>query len=210
MSSEATHCARLSYEPRAPLIIALDFNVHPGVAVICQEQRLPNGLDGTAVLGEVWIKNNSTTPAVCRRIAADWGQHAGPVHMYGDSTGGSRGSARIAGSDWDLVRAELRPVFHDRLSFMVPASNPPERARLNAVNSRLRAASGEVRLMIDPIRAPHVVTDLEGVRLLSGGAGEIDKRADSDLSHISDALGYYISKRWPIVKQAGGMVRWEI
>lgn len=202
---ETTHCARLPYDPRATLIICLDFNVQPGVAAICQEQRLPNGMDGTAVLGEVWIPNNSTTPAVCRRIAQDWGKHVGPVHVFGDATGGARGSARVLGSDWDLVKAELRPVFRERLSFMVPAANPAERARLNAVNSRLKSASGEVRLMVDPTRAQHVVTDLEGVRLLAGGSGEIDKRADPNLSHISDAIGYYISKRFPIIRQVGSV-----
>jgi len=49
----------------------------------------------------------------------------------------------------------------------VPAANPPERSRVNAVNSRIKSAAGEVRLMVNPVRAPHVVTDLEGVALLS-------------------------------------------
>jgi hypothetical protein len=185
-----SHCAPLVYNPAAPLIIFLDFNVEPGVAAICQEQRLPNGLDGTGVIGEVHIPRNSTTPAVCRKIAADYGEkHFGPVDIYGDATGGARGSARVMGSDWDLVRAELRPVFHDCLSIRVPAANPAERARVNAMNSRLLSAAGDIRLMVDPLKAPNVVRDLEGVRLLAGGSGELDKRADPKLSHISDALG---------------------
>ena len=80
----------------------------------------------------------------------------------------------------------------------VPASNPAERSRINSVNSRLKSASGEVRLMVDPIRASHVVRDLEGVALLAGGSGELDKTSNSALSHVSDALGYYISKEYPI------------
>ena len=180
------HCAPMAYETRAPLIVCLDFNVEPEVAAICQEQKLPNGLDGTGVIGEVHIPRNSTTPAVCRKIAQDYGNHFGPVHVYGDATGGARGSARVMGSDWDLVRAELRPVFGDRLSIRVPASNPAERARVNAMNSRLMSAAGDIRLMIDPVKAPNMVKDLEGVRLLAGGSGELDKRADPKLSHISE------------------------
>jgi hypothetical protein len=42
------------------------------------------------------------------------------------------------------------------------------------------------------------VKDLEGVRLLKGGSGEIDKAADPDLTHISDGPGYYIAKEFPI------------
>jgi hypothetical protein len=196
--SMSTHCTRLGYNPVHPISVCFDFNVEPGVACITQEMKLPHGLDGTGVIGEVYIPRNSNTPAVCRKIATDWGNHAGPVRIYGDASGAARGSARVMGSDWDLVRAELRPVFQDRLSFRVPNANPAERARVNAVNSRLKSASGEIRLMVDPQKAPHVVTDLEGVRLLKGGSGEIDKKVDPKLSHISDALGYMIEKEFPI------------
>jgi hypothetical protein len=120
------------------------------------------------------------------------------VRVYADATGGARGSARIQGSDLDLIKAELTPVFRDRLQMRVPASNPAERSRINAVNSRLKSANGEVRLMVDPIQAQHVVRDLEGVALLAGGSGELDKKSSSALSHISDALGYYISKEYPV------------
>jgi hypothetical protein len=43
------------------------------------------------------------------------------------------------------------------------------------------------------------------VRLLAGGSGEIDKRADPKLTHISDALGYYVAKEYPIVKPIVGV-----
>src|SRR3954452_8170541 len=76
-----THCAPLKYIRANPLIITLDFNTQPGTAAILQEQRLPNGLDGTGVIGEVHIPRPSTTPAVCRRLVQDWGEHPGPVHI---------------------------------------------------------------------------------------------------------------------------------
>jgi hypothetical protein len=207
-----THCAPLRhlYNDRAPLIVMLDFNVQPGTGVIAQEMWLPVGAEGTGIIGEVHIPRHSTTPAVCRRIAADWGAHRGPVYVYGDATGGSQGSSRIAGSDWDIVKAELRPVFGDRLSLRVPPANPRERVRLNAVNSRLKSAAGDIRLMVDPVRAPHVVKDFEGVRLLEGGSGEIDKKADPHLSHLTDGIGYYCAKEFPLISRTGGMARWEI
>ena len=40
--------------------------------------------------------------------------------------------------------------------------------------------------------------DLEGVALLKGGSGEIDKKAAPELTHISDALGYYIAAEFPV------------
>jgi hypothetical protein len=205
-----THCAPLKYYNRAPLILAFDWNVEPGCCAVIQEQHLPSGFEGTGVIGEVWIPKNSSTLAVCRRLIQDWGNHAGPVYCYGDATGGARGSARVQGSDIDLVKAELRPVFGQRLSLRFPASNPPERARVNAMNSRLKNAAGEIRMMVDPVKAPHVVTDLEGVRLLAGGSGEIDKRADPMLTHIVDGCGYYVAKEFPIIRPAVqvGAVAW--
>lgn len=221
---EATHTASLKYDDRSTISFCFDFNVEPGVAAVLQEQLLPGQyqrdmktgavlLDkpivGTGVIGEVWIPNNSNTPAVCRKLLTDWGSHQGAIRCYGDATGGARGSAKVQGSDWDLIKHTLRhgssehgiKGFGDRVEYRVRAANPPERARVNAVNSRLKNGAGEIRLMVDPRRAPHVVQDLEGVRMLSGGSGEIDKKADPRLTHISDALGYYIEREFPIVDQ---------
>lgn len=196
---EVEHGAQLRqlYDTRQDLALCFDFNIAPGVAAITQERKLPNGQEGTAVIGEVYIPRNSNTPAVCRKLLQDWGNHQGKVICYGDATGGAGGTAKVAGSDWDIVRRELKP-FGDRLSIRVPRANPRERARVNAMNARLKSGDGKVRLMVDPQHAPHVVRDLEGVTLLEGGSGEIDKRADANLTHISDALGYYVAQEFPI------------
>jgi hypothetical protein len=197
------------YNPAQPLIVMLDFNVAPGVAAIAQELPLPIGGVGTAIIGEVWIENNSNTPAVCRKILADWQPvHTGRIEVYGDATGGAGGSAKVEGSDWDLVKQHLRhgskgvAGFGNRVDFHAPASNPAERSRINAMNTRIRSRDGTVRLMADPKYAPHVVKDLEGVKLLEGGSGEIDKKHDPKLTHISDAIGYYVVKKFPTTERA--------
>ena len=201
---EHSHCAPLGYDPKQPLIFCLDFNVAPGVAAICQEQVLPNGQDGTGIIGEVWIPRNSNTPAVCAKLIQDWGEHEGQVMVYGDATGGSGGTAKVEGSDWVLVRRDLRAHFGERLHVRVPAANPRERVRVNATNSRLQTSDGTVRLMVDGLKAPHVVTDFEGVRLLEGGSGEIDKKHDLELTHLTDGIGYYVVEVFPIVTGLGG------
>lgn len=210
--SEAIHEARLEYDADAPLIFCFDFNVQPGTAVVCQEQPLPTpqheratqkGMpqpSGTGIIGEVWIPQNSNTEIVCRKLIADWGAHRGRVECFGDATGGARGSAKVAGSDWDLIRRALGAHFGQRVSYHVDTHNPPERARVNAMNSRLLSGDSVVRMMLDPRKAPHVKVDLEGVRLVEGGSGEIDKEADPQLTHLSDGLGYYVRRRFP----AGG------
>lgn len=220
------HCANLHdlYNPHADLVLCLDFNVDPGTAVIAQEMDFPRrvataaaievkgrsmftnvaqpAIQGTGVIGEVYIPSNSNTPAVCRRFIQDWGSHSGRILVYGDATGGARGTAQTEGSDWDLVRRELFGHFGpERVFFRVPKSNPAERARLNAVNTRLRSGDGTVRLMVDPVKAPMTVKDFEGVRLLAGGSGEIDKKADPKLTHLTDGLGYYVESEFPTRKR---------
>lgn len=219
---ESTHCKKLVYDPRADLALCFDFNVDPGVCAIIQEQRLPGEflknhkgiplldkpITGTGVIGEVYIPRNSNTPAVCRRIEKDWGKHVGSVYCYGDATGGARGSAKIQGSDWELIRSELRPVFGDRLQFRVKSENPKERARINATNSRLKSKNGTIRLLVDSHKAPYVVKDFEGVTLLEGGSGEIDKKKAPMLTHLSDGTGYYLEYHFPVDEH--GMQRIEI
>lgn len=209
---EDTHCAALEYNPSAPLILCFDFNVDPGVCAIAQEMELPNGLAGTGIIGEVHIPRNSNTPAVCRKVLADFGGHQSYVYCYGDATGGSRGSAKVMGSDWALIKQELLTdhgdgnyYSPDQVIFKVPPANPSERTRINAVNSRLKSATGDVRLMVDPAKAPNAVRDFEGVRLLEGGSGEIDKKADPRLSHLTDGIGYYVSSEFPVVRRTAEM-----
>jgi len=182
---------KLTYDPNAAIGFCFDFNVDPGVAVIVQEQDLPTERVGTGVIGEVYIPQNSNTELVCRRLIQDWGKHRGDIYIYGDASGGMRKTSNLAGSDWDIVRDVLKPVFGSQLKFRVPRANPPERARVNSVNTRCKNAAGDLRLVVDVSKAPHVASDLDGVRTVEGGSGEIDKKYDASLTHLSDALGYY-------------------
>lgn len=195
----SVHVAALTYDPKRPIALCFDFNVDPGVCAIAQEQLLPSGHHGTGIIGEVHIPRNSNTPAVCRRVIQDWGKHAGRVVCYGDATGGARGSAKVEGSDWDLVKTTLNPHFGERITYRVDPSNPKERSRVNAMNSRLKSANGEIKMMVDGAKAPNVVRDLDGVVLLKGGSGEIDKAMTPTLTHITDAIGYYIEKEYPVI-----------
>jgi hypothetical protein len=131
-----------------------------------------------------------------------FGAHEGDVYLYGDATGGAKGTAKVDGSDWDIIKRHLRPVFGDRLRVRVDQSNPAERQRVNAVNSRLCAVDGTRRLFVDK-SCKWTTKDFEGVRVIEGSAGEIDKDYDARLTHITDAIGYYVHKRYPV---AGGLL----
>ena len=192
---------RLHYDPDAPLHLAFDFNVEPGTAVIIQEEREQTHderEDKTLVIGSVTIPRNSTTPAVCRKIVEDWGNHKGEVYLYGDATGGARGTAKVAGSDWDIIREILGHTWGIHVHMRVPRGSPRERARINAMNSRLMSSTGKARLFIDPSTAADVATDLDETAVVRGSAGEIDKKSNPDRTHHTDALGYYMIRQHPV------------
>lgn len=181
------------YDPDQPLALCLDFNVEPGVAVFIQEH--PDL--GTVVIDEIYIPRDSNTPRVCKEVIRKYGTHRGEVHLYGDATGGLRGTAKVQGSDWDLVRQELKPVFGDRLRWRVPDSNPPVRVCVNAVNARL--GSGRMKVCRN---CKYVIRDLDGVE--RDEAGDIVKKAGDPLTHLSDAIRYYVQRRFPVAGVIGG------
>lgn len=184
------------YTPTLPLNFCFDFNIAPGVAVTAQE---PNDDSGTRFIKEVYIPQGSNTRRVCDKLIEQWSEHKGRVYCFGDATGGAGGTAKVDGSDWDIIRAKLLPIFGDKLRFEVPSGNPRERARVNAVNSRLQSVDGSVKVHIDRRACPQLVKDFEGVQTIEGSAGDIDK-SDSRLTHLTDAVGYYIVRKFPTVK----------
>lgn len=204
------------YDPVQPLVFALDFNEAPGVAAVIQEMKrfyrhqVPIvGRTTTAVIGEVFIPRNSNTIRVCKKLIHDWGKHKGLVIVYGDATGGAGGSAKVEGSDWDLAKKILLPHFGDRLHWKVPNANPRERVRVNSVNSRLYNMYGETYFGVDS-GCTHIIKDFEGVRVIEGGTGEIDKKRDQMLTHLTDAVGYYIHREFPVVRyEASGQRFWK-
>ncbi len=205
-SSENSN-SQLQYQPNLPLIFCFDFNVSPGVAVVCQEfsgnyqynGSSFSGDDFTAVIGEIYIPNNSTTPKICNQLIDRYGEHRERVICFGDATGGARGTAKVAGSDWDLVKRLLQPIFGHNFRMDIPKANPRERVRLNAVNSRLKSMDNSIRLRVDSKSTPNLIRDFEGVRLRDE-TGEIDK-SDLRLTHLTDAIGYYISHKFPTTER---------
>lgn len=200
---ESIHVGRYKhyYRNNRPLIFTFDFNVAPGGAGIIQEFKRSDmiGKTLTGIIGEVYIPQNSNTIRVCKKLIQDWGDHQGEIYCYGDSTGAAPGSAKVKGSDWDLVKTTLYPHFGNRLKFRVPKGNPRERVRINSVNSRLFNTLGDVYMVVDHT-CKFMKKDFEGVRVISGGVGEIDKKRDPKLSHLTDGVGYYIAKEYPILE----------
>ena len=199
----AKHLRATRYDPTLPLVIALDFNVSPGSAVLMQEQMLspwdqPRGAltQHTVVVGEVHIADDSRTDMVCERINQRFAGHTQEVYLYGDPAGNQRRTSAQS-NDWDIVRQHLRSAF-PHVRDRVAKSAPLVVDSSNSVNARLCNAAGEVRFAIDASSAPQLLLDLEGVAWIEEHATrEIDK-SDTKRTHWSDALRYYVHERFPI------------
>ena len=93
-------------------------------------------------------------------------------------------------------------------SWRVPKANPHVRDRVAAVNGRCETMDGRRHLVVDPA-CEHLIADLEQVVFADNG--ELDKKTNPMLTHISDAFAYGIHQEWPPVARGGaamGHVAW--
>jgi len=212
--NENLHLAKLQYNPNEILIFTFDFNISPGVCPVIQMQDLPHPSKnfGIGIIGEAFINRFSNTLRICDRLIQLYGNHQGPIFCYGDATGGAEGSAKVLGSDWQLIKQKLWTHFgKDQVEFRVPNANPRERDRINSVNSRLYTFSKEIYMMMDPEKAPETIKDFAGTVLQADGKGKVDKLLDKKRGHITDAIGYFTHREWPVKKvyQESGQTFWQ-
>jgi hypothetical protein len=194
---------RAFYRPDLPLRLALDFNVNPMTGSI--HQVLPDKTILT--FDEISIKDSGTQD-LCEeflRRYGPWGRapHKGQVIVYGDAAGNSR-STKTSDSDYDIVRRMLSGKFSGGVAFRVPEANGPVKDRVNAVNAKLKSASGVVGWVIHQ-RCKTLIKDLELVRWREGTT-DIDKKTDPRLTHMSDNAGYLVVWEFPVKPPSAGAV----
>lgn len=181
------HVEEFEFAPPGPLVQAWDFNVDPACTLV-------GWFDGRRfwIHDEITISGGTDTPEVAEEFVRRYGDWTGDVLVYGDAAGSSR-STKAAVSDYRLIDEVLRPAFGTRfLGADVPKANPPVVDRINAVNRELR----EDRVLIHP-RCGRLIDDLARVGWKEG-ARVIDKTGDRNLTHASDALGYWIHREAPV------------
>lgn len=194
---------KVVYLARAPLWWTLDFNVNPLSSVIGQTV---NGI--VRVLDELSLPNSNTL-AACEEFLDRTGKwfHGTPltVYIYGDPSGSSRQTSAHR-TDWQICKdffSRYPERFH--VQFRVGTSHNPVKDRVNCVNAVLCNFAGERRLAIHP-RCKELAKDFEQLAWKADANGntlsELDK-SDKMRSHISDALGYYIEREFPMKLKTG-------
>ena len=191
----------VALERAVPLSISFDFNVHPAVAVLGQKIG-----DEVRVWREVWVEHaggeaTRLSASGARRLVQDIGWD-GPIRIYGDPAGTA---AKTTGpSDHQVVREVFAGLS---VTWCIPGRAPHVRDRVSAVNGRCETMDGLRHCVIDPA-CPRLIADLEQV--IFADNGDLDKKRNELLTHISDAFGYWVVKDFPPVTVAkGGAARVE-
>jgi len=180
-SRETHEDESIRVDPSLPLITCCDFNVDPCAWVILQT-------DGRTVrvVDEIVLRNTNTVE-MGQALLSRYGRHRPGIIIYGDAAGSSRSTT--GKSDYALL------VELGLTSQRVKRANPQVRDRVNAVNAMLKNTRAEVRLTHHP-RCSCLRADFEKVEWKQDGS-DIDK-SRAELTHASDALGYFIEYEFPL------------
>lgn len=175
------HVGSYPFNPKLPIWVGQDFNIDPMSSAILQPQ--PNG--------ELWLVDeivlfNSNVMEVCDELEKRYWRYLNQITIYPDPAGGNRGHQR-GESSLDIFRERGFKRIRYR------KKHPPVQDRVNAVNSRLLTADGQIKLKIDA-KCRNAIDGAEQV-IYKEGTAEVDKSLNKE--HIMDAIGYPIEIEFP-------------
>lgn len=193
--------APVAFNAGLPLRLAFDFNVDPMSLIIGQQWP---GAAGTeyGVLRALALPV-STVDQTCDEFLKLYPSHPAGLVIYGDATGKNR-SPQSHRSNYDIITDRLKGV--GPISLKVPTANPPVTTRLNSVNRLCRDGRGVRRLFLNGnAQQPRTSPTRELVRSLhqtikKPGTDDIWKKQGETVSHLSDALGYWLTTEEPAQK----------
>lgn len=168
-------------KPGEALHIGMDFNVLNMTAIV---SVIRDGLPLT--LAE--LTKVRDTPAMARLLKERYAGHA--MAIYPDASGQNTSSKDASESDLSILRQA-------GLTVIVNNTNPAVRDRVNSVCAMIQNAEGVRRWLINTDACPSLTECIE--QQAYDNNGEPDKA--SGLDHAPDAVGYFLAKRWPIVKR---------
>lgn len=185
--------------PQLPLGISMDFNLNPMAWTIGQKR-----VDQFYWFDEVWLKHTHTQESaklLCHKIIEHMGIEKAKqigVILGGDSSSKSAQRAAAGQSDYDIVCQALDNAGIKWLN-VTPEANPGIKDRVNTVNAKLKNAEGTVSMWFHPTGCPRAVRDMQRVVWKPSASGVLlDQMKDTDLTHSSDGIGYFVHALSPL------------
>jgi hypothetical protein len=162
------------------LHVGMDFNVYNCSAAIGVIRN-----DRPLVLDE--LKKVRDTPAMVKELRDRHPRHR--IHVYPDASGQSNKTVNASLSDLQILQ-------DGGFQLHVDGTNPLVKDRVNSVNASILNGKGERTLLVNTQRCPVLTECLE--QQVYDDNGVPDKTAGND--HLNDAIGYFITKRWPVLR----------
>jgi hypothetical protein len=181
-----------SIRPAEALHIGLDFNVLNMTAVV---SVIRDGRPLT-LAEHTTIRDTPAMAALLRRLYVDIAVPH-PVTIYPDASGQNTSSKNASESDLSLLRQA-------GFTLNVDHSNPAVKDRINAVCAMTLNAEGARRWLVNTDACPMLTQAQEqqawGMNKTTGQpTGEPDKSTGHD--HPNDAVGYFLTKRFPVIRR---------
>lgn len=169
--------------PKETLHVGMDFNVTNMTATI---NVIRDGFPRT-LLERTKVRD---TPAMAKILKEDFVNAGHAVIIYPDASGGNTSTKNASESDLSILKQAGFKVE-------VNPANPAVKDRINAYNALILNATGERRFLINTDACPVTTEALE--QQIWGEDSQPDKKSGHD--HPNDANGYFLVRRWPIVKR---------
>lgn len=168
------------YNPDLDLYVCTDFNVDP------MKWALIQNVNGNDYIFDEIVQRDTHTELMVNELLKRYDKRS--FNFYGDYSGTFRSTSSPT-TDYEIIKKML-PGASINIK-----PNPSVVDRINAVNWRLKNDKDIKRLFVHR-NCKHTIKDFERVQWKEGKR-EIDK-SDHELTHISDAIGYYIDYKYPL------------
>ena len=168
---------------RIPLHIGMDFNINPMCATVSVVNK-----ETLHTFDEIIIYGSNTNE-MAQEIRSRYPDHF--IYIYPDPACRQQRTSANGNTDLSILQDAKY-----KLNVRVRNSHALVRDRINAVNSRIKTMSGDIRYFIDPACKTQIKC-LEN-QLYKEGTMTPDK--DSGFDHMNDATGYKIEYLWPMSK----------
>ena len=170
--------------------VGMDFNVDPMTAVLGHLKG-----DTYEQFGEIWLNNSNTFEMRDALLERFGPKKPSRIVIYPDSTGKAEKS--------NATRSDLTILEEAGFEVSAHASNPRQKDRINNVNSFLKDRGEATKYKVNPETCPKTINDLNKRESLPDGRLDKKQEQETQVGHISDALGYLISYNFPL---RGGII----
>lgn len=182
--------------PMLPIVVAMDFNLSPMSWCLGQKR-----IEDFYFFDEVRLLNSHTQEAskvLCEKLIELHPKlFKVGIILVGDATAKAGQRAAAGQSDYDIICQTL-DQYKIPWQNSTPDSNPAVKDRINTMNARLKDGNGLPHLFLHPTRCPFLRKDLERVVWKPGANLVLDQTTDSELSHMSDGVGYALCALSPL------------